>query len=469
MEDRMKTKLYLIIILMLMPQIAFAEMSANNDAWYIKSCNFLNIRSSGENNNYEITAEEFSKLLIKAERDNNIIINYDLTESPFLKRLDLAENLSKRIYFLNNTKCMLKTTVFTDVSVEMWENGINILEEAGIILGDDNKKFRPYDNVTYAEANLVIYRYVNYIISNSKIEERRKNGLNICNRQLFIHNNTLYYIIGSELYSSDLNGKNAKILSTVDNYSHSLYVDDEFVYYCGVYNYIYRLNKISGAVECIVDKAQVLSFVVDNNSIYYFDADYGERPGSILKYNIITKERYEIALGTLKDHLFINGNWIYYQDKNNNLCKTHLDTGRTLILETKNALNMGFDIVDDEIYFVCENSIMRTNLNFDGIELLVKIDSSFSGVELNINLENPYIRGEWIYFADYKISLKNYNIEKSIQNHNILLKYYDFGSLYDEYLFNYEESQFYVIHNYTSRIYSIDYETGIETNISPGI
>lgn len=51
------------------------------------------------------------------------------------------------------------TSKFPDVSTDFWANGyINLATSTGLIIGDDQGKFRPLDNITYAEAMTIMVR-----------------------------------------------------------------------------------------------------------------------------------------------------------------------------------------------------------------------------------------------------------------------------------------------------------------------
>lgn len=83
-------------------------------------------------------------------------------EDP-IKRSEVAK-IATAIAGLTDVAESTKTQAkFPDVAVSNWANGyINVSQAQGFVVGDDTGKFRPDDNITYAEAVTIMMRVLGY-------------------------------------------------------------------------------------------------------------------------------------------------------------------------------------------------------------------------------------------------------------------------------------------------------------------
>ena len=83
-------------------------------------------------------------------------------EDP-IKRSEVAK-IATAIAGLTDVAESTKTQAkFPDVAVSHWANGyINVSQAQGFVVGDDTGKFRPDDNITYAEAVTIMMRVLGY-------------------------------------------------------------------------------------------------------------------------------------------------------------------------------------------------------------------------------------------------------------------------------------------------------------------
>ncbi len=83
--------------------------------------------------------------------------NYSLSREQFVKAVVIAAGLADK------AESMKGDTVFLDVAGESWSSGfINLAYQKGFLAETSKSKFRPYDNITFAEACSIVVRALGY-------------------------------------------------------------------------------------------------------------------------------------------------------------------------------------------------------------------------------------------------------------------------------------------------------------------
>lgn len=96
--------------------------------------------------------------------------NKQFAPNRYITRQELATILYRYMEYKGKNPDITMNKVFTDQnSISYWaSNAVNAVANAGIIAGYDNGAFGPMNNATRAEASTMIWRFIRYIVDNSK-------------------------------------------------------------------------------------------------------------------------------------------------------------------------------------------------------------------------------------------------------------------------------------------------------------
>lgn len=96
--------------------------------------------------------------------------NKQFAPNRYITRQELATILYRYMEYKGKNPDITMNKVFTDqTSISYWaSNAVNAVANAGIIAGYDNGAFGPMNNATRAEASTMIWRFIRYIVDNSK-------------------------------------------------------------------------------------------------------------------------------------------------------------------------------------------------------------------------------------------------------------------------------------------------------------
>jgi hypothetical protein len=163
---------------------------------------------------------------------------------------------------------------------------------------------------------------------------------------LIYNNGYLYFLEENEgkqcITKSDGDGLDRKTIFADDSIAN-LVLQNDYFYYYNIYDGVIKKVKIDGSFNCCVFEAQIDSFVVNYNGIYFTDKENQK-----ISYINLDGNNESTITNSYADYVNIWGDWIYYYNVNNCMWRNEITTNKEEKYIDKNILR----------FYVTENAIL---------------------------------------------------------------------------------------------------------------